>query len=72
MKQAYLKLKKLRKQKNTQSDISEKIGIPTRVYSKIENEETQLNLDRLTEILDILEISIIDFLWKKKQDLITL
>lgn len=66
MKQAYLKLKKLRKQKNTQSDISEKIGIPTRVYSKIENEETQLNLDRLTEILDILEISIIDFLWKKK------
>ncbi|WKW46572.1 helix-turn-helix transcriptional regulator [Myroides sp. JBRI-B21084] len=62
MEQAYLKLKKLRKQKKiTQSDIAEKIGLSTRAYSKIENGETQLTVDRLTEILDILETSIIDF-----------
>lgn len=51
------KLKSIRKKKNfTQGFVAEKLGISLRAYTKIENGETQLTIDRLGEIIKILNI----------------
>ncbi len=51
------KLKSIRKEKNyTQGFVAEKLGISLRAYTKIENGETQLTIDRLGEIIEILNI----------------
>lgn len=51
------RLKNIRKQKNyTQGFVAEKLGISLRAYSKIESGETQLTLDRLSEIIEILNV----------------
>lgn len=52
------KLKSIRKEKNyTQGFVAEKLGISLRAYTKIENGETQLTIDRLGEIIEILHIN---------------
>ena len=52
------KLKSIRKEKNyTQGIVAEKLGISLRAYTKIENGETQLTIDRLGEIIEILHIN---------------
>jgi len=52
------KLKSIRKEKNyTQGFVAEKLGISLRAYTKIENGETQLTIDRLGEIIEILQIN---------------
>ena len=52
------KLKSIRKEKNyTQGFVAEKLGISLRAYTKIENGETQLTIDRLGEIIEILNIN---------------
>ena len=57
MKEANERLRQLRKQKQyTQEDLAKKLGISIRAYSKIESGEAQLTLERLNEILDILDI----------------
>ena len=48
----------------TQAHIADKLGIGQRAYSKIENGDTKLTLDRLTELAKILETDVtklIDF-----------
>lgn len=51
------KLKSIRKEKNyTQGFVAEKLGISLRAYTKIENGETQLTIDRLREIIEILNV----------------
>ena len=51
------KLKSIRKEKKyTQGFVAEKLGISLRAYTKIENGETQLTIDRLGEIIEILNI----------------
>ena len=51
------KLKSIRKEKNyTQGFVAEKLGISLRAYTKIENGETQLTIERLGEIIEILNI----------------
>jgi len=51
------KLKSIRKEKNyTQGFVAEKLGISLRAYTKIENGETQLTIDRLGEIIEILNV----------------
>lgn len=51
------KLKSIRKEKNfTQGFVAEKLGISLRAYTKIENGETQLTIDRLGEIIEVLNI----------------
>ncbi|UUV22338.1 helix-turn-helix domain-containing protein [Paenimyroides aestuarii] len=62
MKEANERLRQLRKQKQyTQEDLAKKLGISLRAYSKIESGETQLTLERLNEILDILGVTALEF-----------
>lgn len=57
------KIRRLRKQKNyTQSDMAEQLNITQRAYSKIENNEVQLKIDRLEEIARLLNVSAKDLL----------
>lgn len=52
-----IKLKQLRELKNlTQEHIATQLGLTTRAYSKIESGETQLTINRLNEISNILNI----------------
>lgn len=62
MKEANERLRQLRKQKQyTQEDLAKKLGISLRTYSKIESGETQLTLERLNEILEILGVTALEF-----------
>lgn len=55
--QPELKLKQVRELKNiTQEYIATELNISTRAYSKIENGETQLTINRLNEISAVLGI----------------
>lgn len=48
------KIRNIRKEnKLTQEEVANKLGITVRAYSKIENGETQLTLDRLRKLMDI-------------------
>lgn len=51
------KIKQIRELKNiSQEFVANKLGIATRTYSKIETGETQLTINRLNEISEILEV----------------
>lgn len=57
------KIKKLRKKKGyTQSFMAEKLGLSIRAYSKIERGETQLTINRLSEIALILDTPLIEMI----------
>lgn len=53
------KIKNIRKHKKfTQAHIANRLGITTRAYAKIENGETNLTIEKLYKITDILEINL--------------
>jgi hypothetical protein len=55
-------VKKTRYEKNySQDHIAKKLGITQKAYSKIENNETKLNVDTLTQIAEILEVDVASF-----------
>ena len=61
--QPEIKLKQLRELKNfTQEYMANQLGLSTRAYSKIETGETQLTINRLNEISEILGIDPIEVL----------
>jgi transcriptional regulator with XRE-family HTH domain len=50
------KLKRLREMKNLkQEDIAQKLNISKQAYSKIERDETKLDIDRIVDLSEILE-----------------
>ena len=58
-----LKIKQIRELKNfSQEYVSQKMGISTRAYSKIETGETQLTIKRLNEISEILDVQPLEVL----------
>lgn len=57
------KIKNIRELKNyTQEYVAQKLDISTRAYSKIESGETNLTIDRLNRISQILEMSPLEIL----------
>ena len=57
------KIKKLRELRNyTQEHMAKKLELSLNGYGKIEREETELTLNRLTEIAKILEVKVFDLL----------
>jgi len=53
------KLKLIRSLKSwTQEDIADKLGISTHAYAKIERGETDVNLSRLQQIAEVMEIGL--------------
>jgi transcriptional regulator with XRE-family HTH domain len=63
IKQPELKIKQIRELKNMrQEHIAQQLGISTRAYSKIETGETQLTINRLNDISEILKISPLEIL----------
>ncbi len=55
-------VKNTRYQKNYSQDyVAKKLGITQKAYSKIENNETKLNVDTLSRIAEILEVDISSF-----------
>lgn len=58
-----IKIKQIRELKNlTQEHIANQLGLSVRAYSKIETGETQLTINRLNEISNILNIDPIEVL----------
>lgn len=52
-------IKNIRKQKKySQAHIASELGITTRAYSKIESGETNLTIERLYKITDILDVNL--------------
>jgi len=48
----------------TQEDIADKLGISTHAYAKIERGETDVNLSRLQQIAEVMEIGLSQlFIW---------
>ena len=61
--QAEIKIKQIRELKNiTQEYVAQKLGLSTRAYSKIESGETQLTINRLNEISEVLGIGSMEVL----------
>jgi len=59
------KIRQLRTQKKlTQDDMAEALNISQRAYSKIENDEVQIKIDRLHEIAKIMNIEVSSLLNK--------
>lgn len=57
------KIKKIRGYKGlTQEDVAHQLSITQRAYSKIENNETKLDLERLQQISSILEVDPIELI----------
>ncbi|WP_291152373.1 helix-turn-helix domain-containing protein [Flavobacterium sp. UBA7680] len=57
------KIKQIRELKNlTQEFVAESIGLTTRAYSKIENGQTQLTINRLNQISAILGVEPLEIL----------
>ncbi len=57
------KIKQIRELKNISQDhVAANLGLTTRAYSKIETGETQLTINRLNEISEILKIDPIEIL----------
>jgi transcriptional regulator with XRE-family HTH domain len=55
----YDRLKKVRLEKNYSQDyLAKKLGLTQKAYSKIENNETKLNVDVLQRLSEILEVPI--------------
>jgi transcriptional regulator with XRE-family HTH domain len=58
-----IKIKQIRELKNfTQEYVATELGLTTRAYSKIETGETQLTINRLNEISNILGVQPIEVL----------
>lgn len=56
-------IKKLRRFKGyTQSEMANRLHLSSKAYQKIENGATKLDVDRLTQIAMILEVSLIDLI----------
>lgn len=61
--QTHDKIRTLREaQKITQEEFAEKLSMSASGYSKIERGETQLNINRLQQIADILSVSVFDLM----------
>lgn len=61
MEQIHEMIRFLRKQKGyTQEAIANKLGLSLRAYSKIENGETNLTINRLTELTSIFGVTLAD------------
>ena len=61
--QAETKIKQIRELKNfTQEYMAQKLKLSTRAYSKIETGETQLTINRLNEISEVLEVQPMEIL----------
>lgn len=61
--QTHDKIRTLREaQKITQEEFAEKLSMSASGYSKIERGETQLSINRLQQIADILSVSIFDLM----------
>lgn len=53
-----LTLKRLRKERNlTQLNLATKLGISLRAYSKIETGETSLNIERVSDIASVFDLT---------------
>ncbi|MBX2948040.1 MAG: helix-turn-helix transcriptional regulator [Crocinitomicaceae bacterium] len=60
---AHIKIKQIRELKNyTQEHVAAHLGLSNRAYSKIESGETQLTINRLNDISEILEVDPIELL----------
>lgn len=67
----YDKIRTLREQKQlTQEDVAERLFMSVSGYSKIERGETRLNMERLEQIADILEVDILELLAHKSENAI--
>lgn len=63
MEQTVIKLKKTRQNKRyTQEFMAKRLGLSIRAYSKIERGETQLTVNRLRELSQILGVSMMELL----------
>ncbi|GAA0876031.1 hypothetical protein GCM10009118_24410 [Wandonia haliotis] len=57
------RIRRIRRSKNmTQENVASSLNISQRAYSKIENDEVSLKVERLQEIADILETDISELL----------
>ena len=66
------KIKQIRELKNyTQDYIATNLGISNRAYSKIETGETNLTIDKLNSISEVLEVSPFDILGFNEKQLFT-
>lgn len=65
------RLKKIRLEKNiTQDFLAKKLGFTQKAYSKIENNETKLNVDVLQRVAQILEVPIETFFNNSQQPIL--
>jgi transcriptional regulator with XRE-family HTH domain len=67
----YDRLKKVRLEKNFSQDyLAKKLGLSQKAYSKIENNETKLNVDVLQRLSEILEVPIEVFFKSENQPIL--
>ncbi|PIE97300.1 MAG: transcriptional regulator [Polaribacter sp.] len=67
-----LKIRQIRELKNiTQEFVARELDISTRAYSKIENGETQLTINRLNEISEVLKVDPIEILGFDEKQIFT-
>lgn len=65
------RLKKIRVEKNISQDyLAKKLGFTQKAYSKIENNETKLNVDVLLKISEVLDIPIESFFRDTQQPIL--
>lgn len=65
------RLKKIRLEKNISQDfLAKKLGFTQKAYSKIENNETKLNVDVLQRVSEILEVPIETFFNNSQQPIL--
>lgn len=65
------KIKEIRETKGlTQEEIANALSISPSGYSKIERGETRLNIDRLQQIADVLEVNVFDLMPNKENNII--
>lgn len=69
--QTYDKIRTLREQKQlTQEDVAERLFMSVSGYSKIERGETRLNMERLEQIANVLDIDILELISKSEGSII--
>lgn len=65
------RLKKMRLEKNVSQDyLAKKLGFTQKAYSKIENNETKLNVEVLQKISEVLEVPIESFFNNNNQPIL--
>jgi transcriptional regulator with XRE-family HTH domain len=66
-------IRKIRSEKNyTQDYLAAKLGISQNAYSKVELGYSNITLNRLIEIADILEVDFVEFITREKKELVHL